>query len=567
MNVSDYQLLRGFARNGEQGAFAQLVRRHLNLVYATAFSKLQDEGAAQEVAQNVFAALARKAWRFAPDDSLPAWLYKTALLESKRWLRGELRRRRREQTAAELGTTMKTPEDQPALRALVPLLDEGLLSLREQDRTALLLRFYENQPLRELGAAMGVGEDAAQKRVASALGKLAQFFQKRGFKTATVAATAAALQHTASSASTAVAGAVVAAAGQMAPVTLPSLLAPLARLAGLTKVQTAAVCVSLAVVPIGWQCQAQRHARQQILTLQSQLTEVETERVQVQTELDRREKTSARLNMSLAAATDSAMKRATAASEFGAWKNRLRALLTSETYRWPEDSPFVRIPKSVVSQLGGGNGSVQPPGVLAQSARELLGLTPEERQQVESALQAHFAAMDKLTEDHLYETNTLSQYRSHFGIPSGASASKVWVIPALGDEVTAQSKMLEDSLQATLGSERWQLVSQQLETIGTDTLRRVLSLDAGQNPQEIAVWIWENKGKPTVGYGWQGNGGAFSNDGVPLEVFNPGASAGTAAPRIDPVQFIGSRTLPAVVTSRMLAWLQQEAAAWPGKER
>ena len=119
------------------------------MVYATALRKLEDPGAAEEVAQNVFAALARKAWQFAPDDSLPAWLHRTTLLEAKMWPRGELRRRRREQTAAELGTTMKTPDEQPALRALVPLLDEALLSLREKDRTALLLRYYESQSLRD----------------------------------------------------------------------------------------------------------------------------------------------------------------------------------------------------------------------------------------------------------------------------------------------------------------------------------------------------------------------------------------------------------------------------------
>ncbi len=72
---SDFELLQSFLRRSEQGAFAALVQRHLNLVYATAQRKLQDQGAAQEVAQNVFAALARKAWQFASDDSLPAWLY------------------------------------------------------------------------------------------------------------------------------------------------------------------------------------------------------------------------------------------------------------------------------------------------------------------------------------------------------------------------------------------------------------------------------------------------------------------------------------------------------------
>src|SRR6185295_12611101 len=139
----DFDRLQRFTRHGEQSAFEDVVRRHLDLVYGTALRKLEDPGAAQEVAQNVFTALARKAWRFAPDDSLPAWLHKTALLESKSWLRGELRRRRREETAAELGTTMNTPNEQPAFNSLVPLLDEALLSLRERDRTALLLRYYE----------------------------------------------------------------------------------------------------------------------------------------------------------------------------------------------------------------------------------------------------------------------------------------------------------------------------------------------------------------------------------------------------------------------------------------
>src|SRR5262249_388448 len=169
----------------------------------------------QEISQNVFAALARKAWRFGPDDSLPAWLYQSTLLEAREWLRGELRRRRREQTAVELGTTMRTPEEHSALRALVPLLDEALLSLREKDRTALLLRFYERLSLRDVGAVLGIGEDAAQKRVAGALEKVVVFFRSRGFRTATIATTTAALQHTAVSAPAAVAAAVTRAAAQV----------------------------------------------------------------------------------------------------------------------------------------------------------------------------------------------------------------------------------------------------------------------------------------------------------------------------------------------------------------
>lgn len=171
---TDHELLQAFSRQGDQPAFATLTRRHLDLVYATALRKVTDGGVAEEICQNVFGVLARKAWRFAPDDSLPAWLHKTTLLESKLWLRGELRRRRREETAAELGTTMNTTEDEPAFQALVPLLDEALLSLREKDRTALLLRFFESHSLRDVGAAVRVSEDAARMRVQSALEKTAE---------------------------------------------------------------------------------------------------------------------------------------------------------------------------------------------------------------------------------------------------------------------------------------------------------------------------------------------------------------------------------------------------------
>jgi len=298
----DFEFLQRFTRHGEQTAFGDVVRRHLNLVFGTALRKLEDHGAAQEVAQNVFAVLARKACRFAPDDSLPAWLHKAALLESKYWLRGELGRRRREATAAELGTTMKAPEDQAAFNALVPMLDDALLSLRERDRTALLLRFYENQSLRDVGTAFGVSEDTARKRVQSSLEKLSEFFKRRGFKTATVAATAAALQSTATSASTTVFSAVVGAALQVGPPGLLGLGALLAWLARLSKGQTAAVCVALAAVPVGSQLNERHVAGEEVKRMQNQLLAAQNQGATVQSGIERLRAVSGGLEQSVAQA-------------------------------------------------------------------------------------------------------------------------------------------------------------------------------------------------------------------------------------------------------------------------
>ena len=91
----DVDLLQAFARRSDQPAFASLVRRHLDLVYATALRKVGDSGAAEEITQDVFAVLARNAWRFAAEDSVAAWLHRTTLLKGKAWWRGQLRRRER----------------------------------------------------------------------------------------------------------------------------------------------------------------------------------------------------------------------------------------------------------------------------------------------------------------------------------------------------------------------------------------------------------------------------------------------------------------------------------------
>jgi RNA polymerase sigma factor (sigma-70 family) len=554
--TSDFDLLQCFSRHGDQPAFTSLVRRHLDLVYATALRKVRDEGAAEEVAQNVFGVLMKKAWQFAPDDSLPAWLYKSSLLESKQWLRGELRRRHRERTAVELGTTMNTPDEQPALRALVPLLDEALLSLREKDREALLLRFYENRSLRDVGTSLGLGEDAAQKRVAGALGKLSDYFQRRGFKTATVAATTVALQHTAISAPALVTNAVVLATAQMTPPALAGVTAVAARLAALTKFQTAAVCVALAVGSVSWQWQSQKQAHDRMLHLQTQLLESQTEMASTQVEIDRLNGLSTRLAASSAAATQAVERYANALKRFTAWKTHLHSLLTADDYHWPEDSPFVRIPKSVLHELHYDR-SINPPGVLKQETRELLGLMPQERKQIEATLQNHFATMDDLIEKQIIETNQTA----HFHIPVTAVASVVWVVPPLGDEVLRHEEELHTALETILGGERWPVVKAQLESSGSDTLRRTSNLDAEMNGQEVAVWIQNENGKSRASFGFSSGSTTMTAGGLALEYTLPGSETSVSGDA-----WGDSLGLSESLTQRIQGWLKLQAEMLPGKE-
>jgi len=183
MITEDLRLLEEFVQKRSEEAFSELVNRHLNLVYSAALRQIRSPQLAEEVAQSVFTDLARNAKKLRSDTILTAWLYQVTRRTAVDVIRRESRRQIREQIAAQ--TLMQsTSSDWESIEAL---LDEAMDSLDDSDRAAILLRFFENQSLREVGQALGTSDDAAQKRVSRAVEKLREFFAKQG---KTVAATA-----------------------------------------------------------------------------------------------------------------------------------------------------------------------------------------------------------------------------------------------------------------------------------------------------------------------------------------------------------------------------------------
>ncbi len=174
----DHQLLAGFARENSEAAFATLVQRHINVVYSTALRSTGNSHAAEEITQAVFIILARKANNLSRKIVLSGWLYQTTRLTAANFLRTEIRRQKREQEAY-MQSTLNESEPE-VWRQIAPLLDDAISRLGEKDRNAVVLRFFENKNLREVGAALGASEDAAKMRVNRALEKLRKFFTKRG---------------------------------------------------------------------------------------------------------------------------------------------------------------------------------------------------------------------------------------------------------------------------------------------------------------------------------------------------------------------------------------------------
>jgi RNA polymerase sigma factor (sigma-70 family) len=184
--TDDGQLLQQYTRDRSESAFGELVARHIDLVYSVALRVAGgDSHLAQDVTQTVFLDLARKAPGLPRDAILAGWLYRHAWFTAAKSVRAERRRKTREQTAME----MRALDDNTGSpwELIAPHLDEGLNQLSASDRDAIVLRFFKRQDFRVIGTALGVSEDAAQKRVSRALEKLRGVLSKRG---ATLTATA-----------------------------------------------------------------------------------------------------------------------------------------------------------------------------------------------------------------------------------------------------------------------------------------------------------------------------------------------------------------------------------------
>ncbi len=176
MMTADSQLLHDYAQGKSQDAFAELVRRHVNLVYSAAMRQVRSPLLAEEISQSVFADLASAAGKLKADTIVTAWLYQVTRRTAIDVIRRESRRRARERLAAEMAA-MNTTTDWPNIE---PLLDEAMEALDETDRAAILLRYFENKSLREVGESLGTSDDAAQKRVSRAVERLREFFSKHG---------------------------------------------------------------------------------------------------------------------------------------------------------------------------------------------------------------------------------------------------------------------------------------------------------------------------------------------------------------------------------------------------
>ncbi len=192
--LTDRELLSRYAVHQDEGAFGELVARHLNLVYSAALRQTVNPPAAQDVAQLVFSDLARKAGGLPETVTLAAWLHRATRFAAAQHRRTERRRTRRE---LEVHAMQQHDHGQtePVWEEVRGLLDESLDELPAGDREALLLRYFGQQDFSTVGTALGATGEAARKRVDRALDRLRKALARRGITTTAAALSGALTVH------------------------------------------------------------------------------------------------------------------------------------------------------------------------------------------------------------------------------------------------------------------------------------------------------------------------------------------------------------------------------------
>lgn len=178
-SLTDQQLLREYAASRSEPAFAELARRHVDLIYSAALRMVRDAHLAEDVTQRTFMALAQNARQLAEHSVLSGWLHLTARNLAAKVVRADVRRRAREQEAAAMNELPARQTDEE-WKHIAPHLDAALAELNEPDRDALMLRYFERKSAQEMGQIQGISAEAAQKRVNRAVERLRELIARHG---------------------------------------------------------------------------------------------------------------------------------------------------------------------------------------------------------------------------------------------------------------------------------------------------------------------------------------------------------------------------------------------------
>jgi RNA polymerase sigma factor (sigma-70 family) len=184
MDRTDGELINAYCR-GSQAALTELIRRHVDLVYAVAIQRTGDPSLADDVTQAVFIVLVKKVRSLRSCATIAGWLILVTRNVARAATRAQMRRRFHERAAAK--RELRPMENHSIEKSELAFgLDDALARLGATDRDAVVLRYLQSCSLADVGSRLGISEEAARKRVARGVSRLRELFSRRGIPSGTL---------------------------------------------------------------------------------------------------------------------------------------------------------------------------------------------------------------------------------------------------------------------------------------------------------------------------------------------------------------------------------------------
>src|SRR5208283_1454761 len=424
--TEDAELLSRYAAEQSEAAFAELTRRHVDLVHSAALRLMSgDLHAAQDVTQQVFTEVARQAKRLARHPALVGWLYTTTRLMALRMNRTEQRRQAREQEANMMNQLLHDDTPPVDWNRLRPVIEDAMHELDDRDRHAVLLRYFQNKTLNEVGAALNLTENAARMRVDRALDKLRGKLARHGITT-TAAALAAVVAANAVQAVPAGFAATISAAAVAGSAVQTSTLIVATKAIVMTTLQKTIVAAALAAA-VGTGIYAVHQGAQlrgQIRSLQEQQAPMTAQIQQLQRERDAATKRAAALTEELASAKKNPAEVLKLRGEVGALRQEKAIADSKSAINKITANPETR--KALRDQQ-----KIGMSALYADLAKN-LSLTPDQKGQLNDLLADHVMDSIDLITQALHDKDTRGQIDQLF---------------------SAQDSALQNQLQALIGAD------------------------------------------------------------------------------------------------------------------
>jgi RNA polymerase sigma-70 factor (ECF subfamily) len=153
--------------------FERLVRLHERMVVGVAYRLLGRMEDAQDAAQEVFLKLFQKQNQIEGDPK--PWLYRVTVNVCNDWYRKRIVVAPPDEQAADPSRDALTTI---TLEERKRLLRDGLLTLGERERTAIVLRDIEGLSTQEVAKTLGVEEVTVRSQISVARVKLAKYVRK-----------------------------------------------------------------------------------------------------------------------------------------------------------------------------------------------------------------------------------------------------------------------------------------------------------------------------------------------------------------------------------------------------